>query len=182
MLFSPMKRFLTAFVVVVFSAVSLSPVHSVTVEDEQIQSHSDDSDKFRREADSSNSTEELRATQVEQQSEKQQRERQRKVDLWGQFADAENRCEERSAKFGDRGNRHEHCPGVNPRREPRASLSSEAAHPRIDTAGDGELRDDLAHNKCDEHLTGANDDDPPNCAWASGSETETEQRVNRDER
>jgi hypothetical protein len=35
MLFSPMKRFLTAFVVVVFSAVSLSPVHSVTVEDEQ---------------------------------------------------------------------------------------------------------------------------------------------------
>jgi hypothetical protein len=35
MLFSPMKRFLTAFVVVVFSAVSLSPVHSVPVEDEQ---------------------------------------------------------------------------------------------------------------------------------------------------
>ena len=35
MLFSPMKKFLTAFVVVVFSAVSLSPVHSVPVEDEQ---------------------------------------------------------------------------------------------------------------------------------------------------
>ena len=35
MLFSPMKKFLIAFTVVACSAVSLSPVHSVTVEDEQ---------------------------------------------------------------------------------------------------------------------------------------------------
>ncbi len=36
MLFSPLKKFLIAFTVVACSAVSLSPVHSVTVEDEQI--------------------------------------------------------------------------------------------------------------------------------------------------
>ena len=35
MLFSPMKKYLIAFTVVACSAVSLSPVHSVTVEDEQ---------------------------------------------------------------------------------------------------------------------------------------------------
>jgi hypothetical protein len=46
MLFSPMKKFLTAFVVVVFSAVSLSPVHSVPVEDEQWPSQFKSTESF----------------------------------------------------------------------------------------------------------------------------------------
>ena len=69
---------------------------------------------------------------------------------------------------------------VDPAGQPGPASAPEATRPRVDAAGDGVLRDDLAEDQRDEELAYADDDQPPDHRRAAGNDGETEQRVRRD--
>jgi hypothetical protein len=90
--------------------------------------------------------------------------------------------QERAGADRHRRDRREQRPAIDPAGHPGPALADEPAAPRIDPAGDRELRHDLAEHKADQHLAGAGHQVGPQERRTGRLQRDLEHRIDADHR
>ena len=81
----------------------------------------------------------------------------------------------------DPGNGRTQGPGINPADHPRPTLAHQTTGPRVDTAGNRELRDHFTKNQTHQQLPGSDQQIGPEHRRAAGGQTQAEQGVDADD-